>query len=158
MKNATMSVRANGMELVFEFNGLPELKLDVAQLTEGIQRMAMVHGIKQKCVDAAALSRDPATGRSATAREKYDAVRGMLERLTSGTWNDRGAGAGETGGALLNALCAAYPARSRADLAEWLKGKSDKEKRALRNSDKLKPFLIVEPSAKGDELLGELGS
>lgn len=154
MKNATMNVEIDGKLMIFRFADMPMLTLDAHGLTEGIMQTAMMHGLKQKCVDAAALSRDPTTGRSATAEEKYAAISGMIERLRGGTWNDRGSG--ETGGALLNALCAAYPLRSRADLGEWLKGKSDKEKRALRGSEKLKPFLTVEPSEVGDALLGEL--
>ena len=156
MKNATMNVETGDLRLTFEFPELGKmLVLNVAELNSAILDTARMHGLKQKCVDAAALSRDPTTGKSATAQEKYDAVRGMIERLNSGTWNDRGAGEG-AGGALLAALCAAYPSRNRTDLAEWLKEKTDKEKRALRNSEKLKPFFKVEPSAAGDSLLGEL--
>ena len=153
MKNATMSVTVMGMMLRFEFSDLAPLEIDVTDLTGEIQRTAMVHGIKQKCVDAAALSRDPMTGRSATAEEKRSAVAGMLERLITGAWNDRSA---EGSSALLNALCAAYPDRSRDGLSTWLKTKSDKEKRALKNSAKLKPFLREEPSGAGDALLEEI--
>lgn len=153
--NSTMSVTTMGTEIRFDFDELRHLILDVAELTGTIQRMAMTHGVKQKCVDAAALSRDPATGRSATAEEKYAAVSAMIGRLRSGVWNDRGAG--ESGGALLNALVAAYPARTRGELVEWLRGRSDKEKRALRASEKLRPFLAIVPDGRGDELLDELG-
>ena len=155
MKNSTMSVRSDGSLLMFDFGDLGGLVLDSAELASTIQTIAMLHGLKQKCVDAAALSRDPTTGRSASAIDKMAAVRGMIERLRGGTWNDRGSGDG--GGALLNALCQAYPERTRTDLAEWLRGKSDKEKRALRASDKLKPFLAVMPDGRGDSLLDELG-
>lgn len=150
--NSTMSVTIDGSRVVFNFGELGELELDSARLTTVVQTMAMIHGLKQKCVDAAALSRDPATGHSATAQEKYNVVAAMIERLQSGVWNDRS----DTGGALLNALVAAYPARSRADLAEWLRGRTDKEKRALRWSNTLKPFLAVTADARGDELLKEL--
>lgn len=154
--NSTMTVITNSDRLTFDFPELGQvLVLTIEDLTPGIREAAELHGLKQKCVDAAALSRDPATGRSATAQEKYAAVSAMIERLRSGVWNDRGAG--ESGGALLNALVAAYPAQTRADLVEWLRWRTGKEKRALRNSEKLRPFLAIVPDGRGDELLGELG-
>src|SRR6266850_6702486 len=104
--NSTMTVVTDGTEVRFDFGNLGQLRIDVTELTDEIQRMAMLHGVKQKCVDAAALSRDPATGRSATAQEKHLAVKAMIDRLRSGGWNDRSDG----GGALLSALCQAYPA------------------------------------------------
>jgi len=154
MKNATMSVAVMGDRIEFSFPEIGEIhKIQLEDLSQEILVQATLHGIKQKCVDAAALSRDPTTGRSATVVEKRDAVAEMIERLMSGTWNDRGA---EGSSALLNALIAAYPDRSRDSLSTWLKTKSDKEKRALRNSAKLKPFLREEPSAAGDALLEEI--
>lgn len=150
-----MKVERHGMALVFRFPEIGKvLELDTRGLKPDIVEQAMFHGLKQKCVDAAALSRDPATGRSATAEEKWAAVTAMIDRLEGGEWNSRGEG----GSVLLDALCQAFPNKSREELQRVLDGLSEKEKRAMRDSDRLKPFLPKRDGKKGDELLeGLLG-
>ena len=66
-----------------------QVTVDATRLNDDIRNMAVLHGIKQKLIDAAALPRDPITGRSATISDKISAVREVFERITStdGTWN-----------------------------------------------------------------------
>lgn len=123
--------------------------------------MALLHGFKQKFVDAAALSRNPETGRSATVADKIAAVRVVFDRLASGgPWNlPRGEGAA-TGGLLLRALCELYPARTPEALREYLAGKTAAERTALRQNARIAPIIdrLRGPVAAGasDEMLAEL--
>ena len=66
-------VDATGLALTFS-NG-ETLRINVRDLTDDIQLQATLHGLKQKLVDAAAISRNPENGRSATVEDKYNAVR-----------------------------------------------------------------------------------
>ena len=100
------SGRIGGLVLAFA-NG-KELSLTAGMLSNEIMEYAIWHGIKQKLVDAAAISRNTETGRPATIEDKFNAVKVVFDRITSadGTWNAvREGGGGATGGLLLRALC-----------------------------------------------------
>lgn len=120
------------------------------------------HGAKQKLIDAAAISRNPETGKPATIGDKAAAVQEVFERLVSGEWNKRREG-GETGGLLLRALLRMYDGRkSRDDLIAYLGGKTDEEKVALRANPKVAAIIAEIKAEKADDsidtdaLLGEL--
>lgn len=106
----------------------------VHDLNDSIRRQAMLHGLKQKVGDAAAISRNPDTGRSATDFDKLAAMQEVLSRLLSGQWNKvRGEGTGTgSGGLLFRALCMVYPNKTPEQLREFLGKKSNEEKHALR--------------------------
>ena len=55
---------------------------------------AMLHGFKQRVVDAAAISRDESNGQPATPQEKYDAMKRMADHYASGSkeWSIRESG------------------------------------------------------------------
>lgn len=138
------------------------VRVEVRQLSTDVLRYAVLHGLKQKLVDAAAISRDPDTGRSATVADKLAAVQEVLDRLLAGEWNKRREG-GSPGGILLRALMRMQPAKSRDDLTEWLAGKSDAEKAALRRNPKVAAIIAEIQAEDGtksgvdsDALLGEL--
>lgn len=128
----------DGLTLTFS-NGAT-LQLQLADLDDNIIAHAVLHGLKQKLVDAAAISRDPDTGRTATIDTKYAAVRDVYDRLCAGEWNKRREG-GTTGGLLLRALAILYPQRTKEQLVEFLAGKSEAEKAALRRNPKLVPII-----------------
>ena len=52
-----------------------QLSLGARQLPDSIREYAIFHGLKQKLVDAAAISRNPETGRAASVEDKYQAVK-----------------------------------------------------------------------------------
>lgn len=139
-----------------------KLNLHVSELSADIREMALLHGLKQKLVDAAAISRNPETGRSATVDDKFQAVQSVFDRLLSGLWNEPREGGG--GGSLLfKALCRMYADKEPATLREWLDKKTDAEKAALRKNPKIAAIIldIQAESAKTDgidtnALLGEL--
>lgn len=122
-----------------------------AELDDAIRAHAFVHGIKQKLVDAAAIARNPDTGKSASVLDKYNAVLEVAERLRAGEWNKTREGV-STGGLLFAALCEMMEGRKSADeVKEWLDAKSDAEKLALRKNDKVAAIILRIQSERLDE-------
>lgn len=156
------------MALVVTFGTGNTLDLTTAMLSTEVANQALLHGLKQKLVDAAAIGRNPDTGRSATMADKEAAVRDVFERIIGpdGRWNKgRGEGEGNTGGLLLSALCRLYPAKTSADLREWLGTKDAEQKKALRETPRIATIMaeIKAERAKDsddapdvDAMLGEL--
>ena len=125
---------AEGGNLTLTFRHGERLTVFVDQLAPEIQRAAMVHGLKQKLVDAAAISRDTATGRAATIATKFDAVKEIFDRITgeNPSWNKpRAGGAGGQGGLLARAI-ARYKSVSIEQAKAYLDRLTDAQKQALR--------------------------
>ena len=149
--------------LTLKFSHGEELIITTNSLDNGLLYMAAVHGLKQKLVDAAAISRNPETGRAATVEDKYQAVKAVYDRLLSGQWNATREG-GVTGGLLLQALCRMYEGRKTPDeLKAFLADKTDAEKTALRKNPRVAAIIEEIRAEQGkaanidtDELLGEL--
>ena len=149
--------------LVLRFSNGEVLAIEPVEVPPAIAQYALWHGLKQKLVDAAAISRNPETGRSATVADKYAAVKVVYDRLLAGEWNaPRGSGTG-SGGLLFRALCAEYPSKTPEVLREWLAGKSKAEQAALRKNPKIAmriEELRAAPADDGttdtEELLSEL--
>lgn len=115
----------------------------------------VLHGLKQKLVDAAAISRDPETGREASPAIKWAAVVATWERLQAGEWfANRGEGGGGAGGLLFRALCRMYPKQTAEQIREFLAGKTDKEQAALRGNPKVAAIIaqIKAEDAKADDI------
>lgn len=142
------------------------LALAASMLSDDILSYAIWHGLKQKLVDAAAISRNPETGRAASVDDKFEAVKAVYDRLLAGQWNAprEGAGAGASGGLLFRALCRMYAGKKDEDaIREFLDVKTDAEKTALRKNPKVAAIIdeIRVESGKAasidtDELLDEL--
>ena len=123
-----------GGNLTLTFRHGERLTVFVDQLNPEIQRMAMIHGLKQKLVDAAAISRDTTTGRAATIATKYEAVREIFDRITgeNPSWNKpRAGGAGGQGGLLARAI-ARYKSVPVEAAKAYLDRLTDAQKQALR--------------------------
>ena len=134
------------------------LEITAEQLDADIRAHALIHGLKQKLVDAAAMSRDPATGRAASIETKFEAVREVYDRLLTGEWNKRReGGAGASGGLLLRALCRMFPAKTPDDIRAFLAGKTDAEKAAMRKTARIAAVIeeIRAESAKDGGVDGE---
>ena len=147
------SVTENGgLNLAFSHGEL--LYIHPARLHDDIVRMAILHGLKQKLVDAAAISRNPDTGKSATIADKFNAVKAVYDRLMSGSWNKPHEDSGNSGGLLLRALCRMQPGKTVEQLKAWLEGKTDKEKAALRANPRVAKVIdeIRSESAKTDDI------
>ena len=132
-KDIEASVEENGT-LVLAFRHGETLRIHPESLAPEIQRMAMLHGLKQKLVDAAAISRDTATGRAATIVTKFDAVREIFDRITgeNPSWNKpRVGGTGGQGGLLARAI-ARYKNVEVSAAKAYLERLTDAQKQALR--------------------------
>jgi len=134
-----------------------------APLSEEIGAICAWHGLKQKLIDAAAISRNPDTGRAATVEEKRTAVTEVWARLCAGEWNKaREGGAG--GGLLYRALCRLYEGkRWPEEIKTFLAGKSDAEQSALRRNSRVAAVIeelrAADASRAGidsEALLGDL--
>ena len=140
------------------------LTLRADALNIDIQQQAMMHGLKQKLVDAAAISRNPEAGRPATVEDKYQAVKTVYDRLLAGQWNATREGGGNAGGLLFQALCRMYQGRKTPEeLRAFLADKTDAEKAALRKNPRVAAIIEEIRAEQGkaanidtDELLGEL--
>lgn len=125
--NSVMVSDIRGDTLMFTFRDGRELVLDAGKLADSVRTRAMMHGLKQKIGDAAAIARGDG-GRSATLDDKYAAMMAVRDALVEGEWERRGEGMGTL---LVRALAIVYPDKDRAKLAEWVKTKSTAERRAL---------------------------
>ena len=144
-KQSAIETTIENGAIAFEFADGRTLRVYLDTLTPTIREAAIMHGLKQKLCDAAAISRDPATGRAATIDTKYDAVKEVFDRITSadGTWNkQREAGAGGSGGLLLAALVRMYAGRkTKDDLRAFLDGKNLSEQAALRKNPRVAEII-----------------
>lgn len=135
-----ISAEVNDTQLILTFSNGKELRLSANELSSDIRTAAMMHGLKQKLVDAAAIARNPDNGQSATIEDKVNAVCEVFERITSpdGTWNKvRGDGTGPVkGGMLLRALIAIF-GKTEEETRALLDSCSDDEVKALRDSPKV---------------------
>jgi hypothetical protein len=123
----------DGMTLTFTGDNGRVLTLDARSLDSAILDAAIMHGLKQKIGDAAAISRNPETGRSATTDDKFDAMSEVFNRLMAGHWNKpREAGDGAAGGLLFKALCRVKADKTPAEVRAYLDGRTKEEQAALR--------------------------
>ena len=131
-------------ELVLTFADQTTATLSTRDLSPDILSQALLHGLKQKLVDAAAIARNVDTGASATTADKKGAVMEIHARLLEGEWNKgrvAGDGMNGKGAILLLALQRLQPNRDAAELAEWLKARTDAERAALAKNAKILPHV-----------------
>lgn len=110
------------------------------QLT-AVADACMWHGFKQKCVDGAAIARNPDTGRSATVADKREAVLAIIARAEAGDWFARREGSGGAGTLLLAALVRLYPSKTRVALTEYLNGLEADARRKLERNERIAPMI-----------------
>lgn len=130
----TVETTLASMTVQIAFSDGRTIGFSVDEMTSDIRHAAMLHGFKQKLVDAAAISRNPDTGRSATIDDKYASVREVYDRLLAGSWN-KGRADGQatgSGGLLFRALCIHKPTSTPEAIRIFLEKKTPKEKAALR--------------------------
>lgn len=144
--------------------GFPAMTLDVGAFPPELLLHAAVHGVAQKMIDAGAISRDPETGKPATAEDKHARIKAVFDRLAQGgPWNAVKV-AGPKGGTLFAALCVMYAAkRTPEQVREWLDGKSKAEQHALRTNPqvadairKIEAEYAAKAGVDSDAMLGEL--
>lgn len=137
--------------------------ITIADLSPEIIEQAIRHGLNAKLVDAAAMSRNPDTGASATVADKKAAVIEVAERLVNGEWNKRReAGEGE-GTLLLAAMMRVYPTTERAVLEAKIEAWSPYERKVVRLNPRIAAAItaiqVERAERKGinsDDLLDDL--
>lgn len=168
-KRATVSadVFMPKLTLTLTFSEGQEIIIDANSLRPEIRDMAMLHGLKQKLVDAAALSRNTATGLPASVSDKYDAVKRVADRLMSdeGTWNEgRGTSDGSVGsGNLLLRAMMKMTGHDETYMKDWLSAKTKEQRAALKKNPRVIAIMAelqaatVVGGVNTDALLEELG-
>lgn len=146
--------------LAMTFANGKTLELKAEQLPQSIRDYAILHGLKQKLVDAAAIARDTETGLPASIDDKFNEVNKVLARLIEGSWNAVREGGQSNGGLLFRALVELYPNKTAEQLKAYLESKTNPEKTALRANPKI-ASIIERIKAKSidvnsDDLLDEL--
>lgn len=139
--------------LTVSFSDGRVLELDASALDGTIRLKAMMHGFKQKLLDAGAIARNTATGKSATLEDKFDAVKEVYDRLTGDnpTWNKiRAEGAGAGGGLLKRALMQ-MTGKSAVMIEAFLQEKTKEERAALRKNPKVAEIILELQTAEADE-------
>ena len=140
----TVTIADDQHAMTLKFANGEEIRVNRAELSDEILRHAVMHGLKQKLVDAAAISRNPDTGRSATVADKYAAVREVYDRLLAGNWNKgrgEGSGSGGAGGLLFRALCRLYSGKTPEQIRTFLDGKGKEEQAALRKNPRVAAII-----------------
>lgn len=160
-RTPVIAVTMLGKGMVLECSNGERLEVEVGALSREVLDYAVLHGIKQKLIDAAAIARNPDTGRSATPEDKFNAIKAVYARLMAGNWNaPRGEGGSGTGGLLFRALCKMYPAKTPEALREFLASKTASEQAALRKNPKVAAIIdelrAATAGSDGEELLSEL--
>lgn len=153
-----------GSTLTLTFANGKDLSINVDMLNAEIAKQSMLHGLKQKLVDSAAISRNTNTGRAASIDDKYTAVKEVFDRITGPqpTWNKvRGEGVGPSGARnLLVRAIMEVKGVSRDKSELFVEARSKEELSALRKNPAIAAaiarFQSAESSIDTDTLLGEL--
>ena len=138
-------------------------KLEIARLSKSIIEAAIENGIKQKLGDAAAISRDPITGRSATIQMKRERVRAVAQNLLDGHWiapTRSGNGGESIRRTLVDALLQLNPALDRERVTTAIAAKSHAEILAMRAVPRVAEVIARLAGAgnvDADGMLDELG-
>lgn len=133
-RTPAITAAIDGMVLTFTGDNGRMLTVDARTLSTSILDAAIMHGLKQKVGDAAAISRNPETGRSASTDDKFDAMVEVVKRLELDHWNkprESGDGAG-AGGLLFKALCIVKTDKTAEEVRAYLASRSKEEQAALR--------------------------
>lgn len=150
-------------ESVFDEGGHPSIRLDFRNgetrtfhLPKGLLMKFAAHGAEQKYGDETAGVTD--------IDDMVLAVDELHERLSKGEWATRREGSGMAGTSVLLRALVELSGKDPASIKQFLSGKTQAEKMALRNSAKVKPIverLEAEKIAKSshvdtESLLAEL--
>lgn len=143
-QKSAIETHIEGERIEFRFANGSKFSIDLSELRYEMRAQAALHGLKQKIVDAAAISRDPETGRAASIEVKFAACKEVADRILSGAWNknrENGEGA-STGGLLVRALHKLYAgAKTIEQLQLFVAGLSKEQQAALRKSAKIAPII-----------------
>lgn len=131
-------------ESIFDENGHPTIRLDFRngqsvnfRIPEALVMKFAAHGAEQKLGDEGAGYKEEELD------DQVLAIQELADRLTKGEWNVKREGGSMAGTSILMKALVEFSggARTPEQVKEFLKGKSQAEKLALRNSPKIKPII-----------------
>lgn len=135
------------------------IEIDSAQLNDAIRESALMHGLRQKIQDAAAVSADKATGKT-SPHEKLENMQAVIANLLAGNWNVRASRGGGDKALLLEALLLAKPDGARVDFELFLESRTAEEIRAMLGAKQLAPIVASlrakRNGGRGEDLLSGL--
>jgi len=173
--NSIMTWKQVDGKLVCTVVGRGEITFDPDKVSAANRARFMLHGMKQRLADGAALARDTETGASATPEEKFAAIQRIADHYESGTddWALRVAEAKAEGDGswLCKALVALGKARTLEEAAQLVIKFAEKKhdgqmgparKALLAASDikakvlELKAAAVPESKLNADDMLADL--
>jgi hypothetical protein len=156
------------MTLTLTFSNGRDIVVNANDLRPEIRDMALMAGLKAKLIDAAAMSRNPENGASASVEDKYNAVKRVADRLLSpeGQWNEGRSASGEATTGANNILLRAIMRMTGKDetyCRDFLSAKTKEQRAALRKNPRVLAIIAELQAAtvvggiNTDSLLAELG-
>lgn len=156
------------LTLTLTFGNGKEIIVNANDLRQDIRDMAMMAGLKAKLIDAAAMSRNPENGASASVDDKYNAVKRVADRIMSddGQWNEGRSAAGDSTAGANNSLLRAIMRMTGKDetyCRDFLSAKTKEQRAALRKNPRVLQIMAELQAAtvvggiNTDALLAELG-
>lgn len=144
--NRVISVTLNHSirQIQIDVAGQPSLTFHADRTSDTVKLYAQMLGFKNRIVDAAAKSVDPATGKPASASEKRAAMAAIIEHLESGTseWGLRTVRASASDDTLLIAALMEVMGQSdRAKVAASVKTWEPAKRAAVRMREDVKAVL-----------------
>lgn len=139
-RKPVVSTDVFGNVLTLNFITGEELSVDITKLSTEIRTQAMLHGLKQKLVDAAAIARNTDTGMAATPSDKYEAVRAVYDRITKAegaTWNAVREGEAKAQGGMFVRALMELTGKDRELTTQYLDGLSKDQIAALKKHAKV---------------------
>lgn len=158
--NSVITHHTERETITFNILGVGDIRFDISQAHRNNRESAEVHGWIQRISDAAAISRDPETGKPASAQDKFDAMSRLVAHYESGTseWSRKPvAGEREKGGLLFKALCQMSPSKSPEEIRTWMGTKTKKELALISRTEKVATVIATLRPATGEVDLSELG-
>lgn len=166
IRDIQTTISADNTKLVLTFANGEVLTVDRLLLSDEMVGMAIMHGLKQKLVDAGAIARNTDTGATATIEDKYNAVKEVFDRITGENpqWNknrETGNSGTAAGGLLVRALIRLYPDKTPEALKLFVDSKTKSEQAAMRALPKIATVIDTIRAEKtggvnSDDLLAEL--
>jgi hypothetical protein len=145
-EKAVTNVQRNAEAITIHVRGIVQpLVLKFGQLSDAVKAESMGYGMEVRLTRAAAIERDAKSGKPASAQDKYDAIKRLVDHYATGTdaWAMAGGGGGGLSAdtkALIEALVRALG--MHADAAEEaVREMTTAERDALRVDDEIKPHL-----------------
>lgn len=132
-KSKLFTIETVGEKLVVTYADKSMDELNVNELKDEIQQLALYHGLKQKLGDSAA----NAKGDLAFAKAS---IGGVIDALTGGDWNRRGGG---TGGTLIIEAIARVKDITEAEAREKWTALSEEDQEAVKKADSIKAAMAA---------------